>query len=64
MDPYFVKVILAAVIGGASISLMGTIIVGMKIPFLGIYISHGAMVGAVFGSLLGLPEIPSALIAR
>ena len=61
MDPYFIKVILTGIIGGASIALMGTVIVGMRIPFLGIYVSHGAMVGAIFGSLFGLPEVHSAL---
>ena len=62
MDPFFIKVIFAGIVGGASIALMGTVIVGMRIPFLGMYISHGAMVGAVFGSLLGFSEVPSALV--
>ena len=63
MDPFFIKVMLAATLGGASISLMGTIIIGMRIPFLGIYVSHGAMVGAVFGALMGFQQMPSALVA-
>ncbi len=61
-DPYLIKIVLAGIIGGASISLLGTVIIGMRIPFLAIYVSHGAMAGAIFGSLLlGLPEIPCTL---
>ncbi len=34
--------------------MLGTFIVGMRIPFLGVCISHAALAGAVFGSLCGL----------
>ena len=51
----------AAIIGGGSIGCLGAYIVGMRIPFIGIAISHAAMLGAVAGYLLHLPIFPCAL---
>jgi len=55
-------IIFAAIIGGGSIGFMGTFIVGMRISFLGIVISHAAMAGAILGHLLGVAQFPMALL--
>ena len=47
-------VICAGVLAGASTGMLGTFIVGMRVPFLGICVSHAALAGAVFGALFGL----------
>ena len=39
---------------GASSGVLGTFIVGMRIPFLGVCVAHAALAGAVFGGLAGL----------
>ncbi|MFC1780681.1 metal ABC transporter permease [Planctomycetota bacterium] len=52
MDPYFYLVMLAGVIAGASTGLLGAFIVGMRVPFIGTCISHAAMAGFIYGSLL------------
>ena len=56
IDPYFIPVVLAAVVGGAGTGLLGVQIVGMRIPLLGVVVAHAAMVGAVGAYLLGLPD--------
>ncbi len=67
IDPYFIPVITAGILGGASTGLLGVYIVGMRIPLIGICMSHAAMAGSVFGYLLGWPQTPcgiaSAVIA-
>jgi manganese/iron transport system permease protein len=52
MDPYFYTVILAGVIAGASTGLLGAFIIGMRVPFIGICISHASMAGFIYGGLL------------
>jgi len=54
MDPYFIPVMLTALVGGAGTGLLGVQIVGMRIPLLGVVVSHAAMVGAVGAHVLGL----------
>jgi manganese/iron transport system permease protein len=63
MDPFFYLVIVAGVIGGASTGLLGVYIVGMRIPFIGTCISHAAMAGTVFASLVGLNPTAGAVAA-
>lgn len=63
MDPFFYLVIVAGAIAGASTGLLGVYIVGMRIPFIGICISHGAMAGTVFAILLGLSPVAGAVTA-
>lgn len=60
MDKYFIPVILTSIIGGGALGFLGSIIVGMRIPFLGIYISHGAMLGAVIGAIFGINQVVSS----
>jgi zinc transport system permease protein len=57
MDRYFIPVILTSIIGGGALGLLGSIILGMRVPFLGIYISHGAMLGAVIGAIFGINQM-------
>jgi manganese/iron transport system permease protein len=47
-------VICSGALAGASTGMLGTFIIGMRMPFLGVCISHAALAGAVFGSLCGL----------
>lgn len=57
MDPFFYLVILAGAIAGASCGLLGVYIVGLRLPFVGIFISHAAMAGTIFSYLLGLSPV-------
>ena len=59
MDPFFYLVILAGAIAGASCGLLGVYIVALRLPFIGVFISHTAMAGTVAAHLLGLVQNPS-----
>lgn len=47
-------VMLGGALAGASSGALGVYIVGMRLPFLGVCVSHAALAGAVFGALAGL----------
>ncbi len=51
---YFAPVIVGGAVAGASTAMLGTYVVGMRIPFLGVCVAHAALAGAVFGALAGL----------
>ncbi len=51
---FWLPVMAGGTVAGASSGLLGTFIVGMRIPFLGVCVAHAALAGAVFGSLCGL----------
>lgn len=51
---FWAPVMAGGTLAGASSGLLGTFIVGMRIPFLGICVAHAALAGAVFGGLCGL----------
>ncbi len=53
MSAYAITVLLAALWAGAGCGLMGVYVVGLRLPFVGICISHAAMAGAVLSLLLG-----------
>ncbi len=59
---YLIPILVAGLLGGASAGLAGAYIVGMRIPFVGACIAHAAMAGAIWGRLIGLPEMPSAVV--
>lgn len=63
MDSFFYLVIVAGAIAGASTGLLGVYMVGMRMPLIGPCISHAAMAGAVFGTLVGLEPTAGAVIA-
>lgn len=55
IDLYFwMPVILGGMLAGASCAALGVYIVGMRIPFLAVCVSHAALAGAVFGVFFGL----------
>lgn len=49
---------LAGFAGGAGVGLLGTAIVGMRMPFIGVCLAHSAMAGAVLAELVGIPRYP------
>ncbi|MCK4340587.1 MAG: metal ABC transporter permease [Phycisphaerae bacterium] len=51
---FWLPVMCAGVLSGASSAMLGVYVVGMRIPFLAVCVSHAALAGAVFGSLFGL----------
>lgn len=51
---FWAPVMVGGTLAGASSGLLGTFIVGMRIPFLGVCVAHAALAGAVFGGLAGL----------
>jgi manganese/iron transport system permease protein len=51
---FWAPVICCGALAGASTGVLGTYIVGMRMPFLGVCVSHAALAGAVFGNLCGL----------
>ncbi len=57
MDPFFHLVVLAATLAGASCGLLGVYVVGLRLPFIGICISHAAMAGTIFSFVLGLNPV-------
>ena len=57
MDSFFYLVMFAGAVAGASIGLLGVYIVGMRMPFIGICISHSAMAGTIFSILLGINPV-------
>jgi manganese/iron transport system permease protein len=54
MDPFFYLVVLAAVLVGAGCGLVGVYLVALRLPFIGVFISHTAMAGSVFCYLFGV----------
>jgi manganese/iron transport system permease protein len=50
----FAPVLAAGALSGGSTAAVGVYVVGMRVPFLGVCISHAALAGAVLGALAGL----------
>ncbi len=61
MDSFFNLVIVSGAIAGSSTGLLGVYIVGMRMPFIGVCISHAAMAGSVFAALMGFNPISGAI---
>lgn len=51
--PFWLPVILGGLLAGACCGLVGVYLVGMRLPFLGVCVSHAALAGAVWAGLLG-----------
>ena len=62
MDSFFYLVIFAGVVAGASTGLLGVYIVGMRMPFIGVCISHSAMAGTIYSVLLGVNPVWGAAV--
>jgi manganese/iron transport system permease protein len=55
--------ILACLLGGACLSILGVCLTLMELPFLGISMSHAAFLGAVAGLLFGFEPLAGAVVA-
>lgn len=62
MDSFFYLVMFAGVVAGASTGLLGVYIVGMRMPFIGVCISHSAMTGTIYSILLGVNPVLGAAV--
>lgn len=51
---FWAPVMVGGALAGGSSGVLGTFIVGMRLPFLGVCMAHAALAGAVFGGLGGL----------
>lgn len=54
--------VLASILGGASCGIVGVWVIMMRIPFVGVAMSHAAFAGAIFGLLFGINPIVMALL--
>lgn len=59
----FSDVIIAAALAGAACALVGFYLTNMRLPFMGVCLSHAALAGALFAQWLGLPAWPLAFSA-
>jgi manganese/iron transport system permease protein len=55
--------ILAAIIGGTGCGIIGVWVVLMRVPFIGVAMSHAAFAGAIVGLLAGLNPLLLGLVA-
>jgi len=60
--PPIQRAALACVLCGASCSLLSVFVVLMKMPLIGVSMSHAAFAGAVFGMLLGINPFLSGFV--
>ena len=51
---FWAPVLVSGALAGSSSGLLSVLVVGARIPFLGICVAHAALAGAVFGALAGL----------
>lgn len=61
--PFAWRALAAAVLGGAACATVGVWVIMMRIPFVGVAMSHAAFAGAVFGLLLDVNPLLAATIA-
>jgi len=54
---FFRNAVLASLLCGVGCPVIGVFIVSMRIPFIGVALSHAAMAGAVFAILLGIDPL-------
>jgi len=59
----FAPIMVAAVLGGSGCALAGYFLSNLRLPFMGVCLSHAAMAGAVFANLFGAPVWPVAFTA-
>ncbi len=63
LPPLLAQQVAAAVLGGAACGLVGVWVVMMRIPFVGVAMSHAAFAGAVIGLLVGVNPLLAAAVA-
>lgn len=56
------RALIASVVGGAACGIVGVWVVMMRIPFVGVAMSHAAFAGAIFGLLLHIHPLLMAII--
>ncbi len=61
-DPFFQRAALAAFLAGTACSVVGVLVVTMRISFLGVCMSHAAFAGALLGLVLGAHPTWSAVM--
>ncbi|OYD16004.1 cation ABC transporter permease [candidate division WOR-3 bacterium JGI_Cruoil_03_51_56] len=61
--PFAWRALAAAILGGGACGIVGVWVILMRIPFVGVALSHAAFAGAVFGLLLGINPLFSAVVA-
>ena len=59
----FSDVILAGAIAGAACALVGFYLTNMRMPFMGVCLSHAALTGALLAQWIGMPTWPLAFVA-
>lgn len=61
-EGFMQRALLATVLSGVACSLIGVLIVTMRLSFIGVCISHAAFAGALVGLHLGVPPLGSSLV--
>ncbi len=56
------RAILASIFGGASCGIVGVWVIMLRIPFVGVAMSHAAFAGAIFGLLLHINPLMMAIL--
>ena len=62
-SPLIWRQLAAAVLGGTACGVVGVWVIMMRIPFVGVAMSHAAFAGAVLGMLVGFNPLVAALAA-
>lgn len=60
-EPFFQRAVLATLFAGIACSVVGALVVTMRLSFLGVCMSHAAFAGALLGLVLGLHPMSMAL---
>lgn len=61
-DTSFLRALVAVIFAGISCSLIGVLLMSLRISFLGVCMSHSAFLGVLIGLLIGINPILSAFI--
>ncbi|MFO7638471.1 MAG: metal ABC transporter permease [bacterium] len=62
-SPLVWRQLAAAVLGGAACGMVGVWVIMMRIPFVGVAMSHAAFAGAILGMLVGINPLLTAFAA-
>ena len=62
MSELLLPIVGAAVLGGAAAGLLGTLVLGFRMPFLAIFTAHAALAGAILAFSFAMLEVSDSLI--
>ena len=62
-DPFLLRAILATLFAGIACSVVGVLVVTMRVSFLGVCMSHAAFAGALLGLVMGAHPMWLAILA-